>query len=426
NPPKGYPLPPDVPLVKVADFGLAFLAEQGEDKTRLTSENSTIGSPNYLAPEQLESETVDHRVDIYGLGATLYHLLSGEAPFKAKSLNQIISNKLSGRFRPLGELNPDISSETVALVNKMLAVNPEDRFADYATLWQRVSEIMGNSTQNIALANTILSRNPLTSKSSSAADTKELDDTILLDAKTVRAERIGSESRSKKGLVWGGLLLLGLLVGGSGYAWRQAFREPPRAKLETGPGVVLFSGVDLAGWKTVQGQVHPGKGEEGEYYLVVENQGMTEVDLCQKMAQISEGECPDAYAVELNVDLVESKLVLIGFAQSDAGKLWGLRVTDEQAALVQYPYGAVMEGNISVFASVPIEKKGPMNLKLVRDQEYWFLFLNGAQIAWVPLDETVQTNSASLSLSSAGGSARFSDLMAFPLREPRESGSGSD
>ena len=82
TPPKGFPLPPGVPMVKIADFGLAFLSAEVNDRTRLTSEQSTLGSPHYMAPEQLNAGgVVDFRADLYSLGASAFHLLAGRAPF---------------------------------------------------------------------------------------------------------------------------------------------------------------------------------------------------------------------------------------------------------------------------------------------------------------------------------------------------------
>ncbi len=65
EPPSGFELPGGLKMVKITDFGLAFLSRDVDVKTRLTQQNTAIGSPHYLAPEQLEGESFDHRVDIY-------------------------------------------------------------------------------------------------------------------------------------------------------------------------------------------------------------------------------------------------------------------------------------------------------------------------------------------------------------------------
>src|SRR5262249_41597367 len=60
----GLGLAAGLPLVKITDFGLAFLTEEADSRTRLTSTNAAVGSPHYMAPEQLSGELVDHRADI--------------------------------------------------------------------------------------------------------------------------------------------------------------------------------------------------------------------------------------------------------------------------------------------------------------------------------------------------------------------------
>ncbi|QDU79796.1 Serine/threonine-protein kinase PrkC [Polystyrenella longa] len=422
NPPKGYPLPDNVPLVKIADFGLAFLTEQGEDRTRLTSLNSAIGSPNYLAPEQLESDGADCRVDIYALGATLYHFLAGEAPFKANSLNQILSLKLSGKLMSLSELNAKVSSETVSLVEHMMASDPEKRISDYGELWKQVSQLLDRTATGGMTGNTVLSHNNITTKMTSTSKDNDFDKTVLVSDTTISGE-VSATGRGKP-LTWvklGLLAALLILIGGGGYAWMQASRVPPRPQLESGPGVNLFTGVNLSGWKLLEGQVSPGEGEEGERYLVVDDESAAQIDLCQRLISllVDSEDCPENYVTELQIELVDSDSVTIGFASSTDGAEWGIRLTPTQAELVKSDNGSIPNGKEQALFSMAIDTQGLNSVKLMRDREYWFLFLNGSQIAWVPLDETIQDGTSILKLSSAGGAAYFSDLKVFSMRERR-------
>ena len=68
EPPAGFPLPAGMPLVKIADFGLARLAAAADEATRLTSAGTAVGSPHYMPPEQLRGEPVDQRADVFALG----------------------------------------------------------------------------------------------------------------------------------------------------------------------------------------------------------------------------------------------------------------------------------------------------------------------------------------------------------------------
>jgi hypothetical protein len=114
--------------VKVLDFGLAALtAEPGANP--LTSADALLGTPDYLAPEQAEdARTADTRADVYSLGCTLYHLLAGQIPYpESTNLRKILAH----REKPLPAvraLRPEVSPELEAVLARMLAKRPEDRY----------------------------------------------------------------------------------------------------------------------------------------------------------------------------------------------------------------------------------------------------------------------------------------------------------
>ena len=141
-PPAGFPLPPGVPLVKIADFGLAFLATtEAEARTRLTSSNTTVGSPHYMAPEQLQGDPVDGRADIYALGATVFHLLAGRPPYRGLTLPQIMTRKITAEAPRLSSVREDVSEPTDSLIAAMMARNVEERIASYAELLDRIDGV---------------------------------------------------------------------------------------------------------------------------------------------------------------------------------------------------------------------------------------------------------------------------------------------
>jgi serine/threonine protein kinase len=140
--PMGYPLPPGMPLVKVADFGLALLADAPDDRTRLTSEHLTVGSPHYMAPEQFAGSQVAIQADMYGLGATAYELLTGSTPFGGLTLAQIIARKLHGRPDPIASSRPDVHPLTVSLLDDLLSVDIAQRPVDYHALITRLDELL--------------------------------------------------------------------------------------------------------------------------------------------------------------------------------------------------------------------------------------------------------------------------------------------
>ncbi len=120
-------------VVKVLDFGISKLTS---DKTaKLTSESAQMGSPLYMSPEQLNrTREVDARADIWAVGVILHELLSGEAPFIAETLPEIIAGILSLPPLRLRLHHPEIPVELEAVVLKCLAKDPDNRYADVAQL----------------------------------------------------------------------------------------------------------------------------------------------------------------------------------------------------------------------------------------------------------------------------------------------------
>jgi tetratricopeptide (TPR) repeat protein/predicted Ser/Thr protein kinase len=111
--------------VKVMDFGLAKAA-QIQDQG-ITQDGMIIGTPHYMSPEQGKGEQLDHRSDIYSLGVVMYHLLTGELPFKADTPTAMIYQHAYEKPPPLREKNPDIPVELDGIVMKMLQKNPANR-----------------------------------------------------------------------------------------------------------------------------------------------------------------------------------------------------------------------------------------------------------------------------------------------------------
>ncbi len=142
KPPAGFPLPAGVPLVKIADFGLARLTQDDAERTRLTTGTAALGSPLYMAPEQLQAGQIDHRVDLYALGATAYQLLAGQAPLAGRTMAQVMSAKLSGAIPDLRSLAPGVSAESARLVRTLLEVEPEKRPAEYDELIAQIDGLI--------------------------------------------------------------------------------------------------------------------------------------------------------------------------------------------------------------------------------------------------------------------------------------------
>lgn len=121
-------------IIKIADFGLAKNLSPDAQTMQLTNTQAIVGTPHYISPEQAQTAAVDHRSDIYSLGATLYHLLAGRPPFIAESAMMLILQHLNQPPPPIHQFNAAVSPATAALLDKMLAKDPAQRPQDYDEL----------------------------------------------------------------------------------------------------------------------------------------------------------------------------------------------------------------------------------------------------------------------------------------------------
>ncbi len=116
-------------IVKILDFGLAKASREQTVDSSLTNEGQALGTPDYIAPEQILNATdVDIRADLYSLGGTLYFLLTGRPPFRGNSLYDIYQAHISRDADPLNLIRPEVPAELAALVAKLLAKEPRRRF----------------------------------------------------------------------------------------------------------------------------------------------------------------------------------------------------------------------------------------------------------------------------------------------------------
>jgi len=112
----------------VADFGIA-LAVSAAAGSRLTETGLSLGTPQYMSPEQATGDRlIDARSDIYSLGAVLYEMLAGEPPHTGPTVQSVIAKVVTDRPRPLGQLRASVTPQVEAAVLKALAKLPADRF----------------------------------------------------------------------------------------------------------------------------------------------------------------------------------------------------------------------------------------------------------------------------------------------------------
>ncbi len=114
--------------LKILDFGLGTLLEREEVSSALTTAGMAVGTPDYISPEQARMVKLDGRSDLYSLGCTTYHLLSGQLPFKGESSMDCIVGRITGKAVPISEVRPGLPLRLIETLEKLMATNPDDRY----------------------------------------------------------------------------------------------------------------------------------------------------------------------------------------------------------------------------------------------------------------------------------------------------------
>lgn len=116
--------------VKLSDLGLAKMVSANmptQDDSELT-----VGTPNYISPEQARGDTgIDCRTDMYGLGASIYHMITGRLPFGDLETVEALKSQIEGHLPNPRDLAPDISPGLVQLITRLMMKNPSDRYKDW-------------------------------------------------------------------------------------------------------------------------------------------------------------------------------------------------------------------------------------------------------------------------------------------------------
>jgi serine/threonine-protein kinase len=139
--------------VKVADFGLSRCLAGDRPALNLTQSGVTMGTPLYMSPEQVEGKPVDSRTDIYSFGVTCYHMLAGHPPFQGDSPFEVALQHVRAEPKSLVDIRPDLPVELCAVVHKMLAKDPAQRYQTGRELVKDIARLReGLSGQTAAVA----------------------------------------------------------------------------------------------------------------------------------------------------------------------------------------------------------------------------------------------------------------------------------
>ena len=127
-------------VLKIVDFGLA--AAMSHCNSRVTKSGYLVGTPSYMAPEQVRGLAIDQRTDIYALGVIMYEMFTSVVPYSADNPMGVLFQHLEGEKEPPSKRNPLISAALEAIILRAMAVNPEDRYQSAVEMLKDVEALL--------------------------------------------------------------------------------------------------------------------------------------------------------------------------------------------------------------------------------------------------------------------------------------------
>jgi serine/threonine protein kinase len=137
-----------VERVRLTDFGLARAAADAG----ITQSGLVAGTPHYMAPEQARAEATDHRADLFSLGSTLYAMCTGHPPFRADSAVAVLRRVSDDTPRSVREINPEIPEWLEAIVARLHAKSPSDRYQTALEVTELLSRCLAHVREPLSIA----------------------------------------------------------------------------------------------------------------------------------------------------------------------------------------------------------------------------------------------------------------------------------
>jgi serine/threonine-protein kinase len=137
-------------LIKVVDFGIAKLIHD-RNQPKLTAAGVVHGTPGFIAPEQIQGGVVDHRADIYAVGALAYNILTGRPPFPGKTVIQVLTLQMESNVVPPSQVDPELGvpDELDSIVVRALAKDPAQRHGSMEQLARELEEVLAEELAEV-------------------------------------------------------------------------------------------------------------------------------------------------------------------------------------------------------------------------------------------------------------------------------------
>lgn len=125
-------------IVKIVDFGVA---KTHDARSGSGGKKGLFGTPMYMSPEQIAGLAIDHRSDMYSLGATFYHAFCGVPPFRADNVKGLLNHHLRTPLTPLTEKNPKIPAQLSQVIERMMAKDPFERYKSFSAIAEEIKHL---------------------------------------------------------------------------------------------------------------------------------------------------------------------------------------------------------------------------------------------------------------------------------------------
>jgi eukaryotic-like serine/threonine-protein kinase len=223
-------------VVKLMDFGIA----RPNDEAGMTATGATLGSMNYMSPEQVRGEPVDQRSDLYSMGVSLYEMVTGQLPFRGHSNYSVMSAHLQDAPQPPIIVRPDLPKGLSDIILMAMAKNPRERF--------QTAEAFGTALRSVfptgaAGATTPISATVRVPQGPPAVSAPRVPVQATVPMAVATAESQGAARGNHRGayMALGGILVVGMLFAGGFYLPRviktHAGSRSPAPQSEAQPAV---------------------------------------------------------------------------------------------------------------------------------------------------------------------------------------------